>query len=171
MIDQRKAIENLQLYLREISYYDTNIPPTPIDGIYENATREAVKAFQREYGFTPNGIVDKRTWDRIYRVYKKYRAEYSSPVGIYPYPHMTPDFRVLEGEESDLVMMIQIMLNTIRLGFDDLGDFTVNGIHDSASVFAIKAVQRRSFLPQTGTVDAHTWNALASLYNKYIKIN
>ncbi len=171
MIDQREAIQNLQRYLREISYYDSDIPAVPIDGIYESATKNAVIRFQRKYGIPPNGIVDKKTWDTIYRIYKRYRAAYGSPSGIFPYPNMRPDFRVEKDEISDLVMIIQIMLNTMKLGYDDLGDFKVNGVHDDASIYAIKQFQRHNFLPQTGLVDKDTWNSLAAGYNKYIKIN
>ena len=171
MIDQKNAIRNLQEYLRGISYYDKDIPPVPIDGIYDSATKNAVKAYQRKYGLTPNGIVEKKTWDSIYRTYKRHRADYAAPLGIFPYPNMPPDFLIYENESSDLVMIIQIMLNTLRIGYDDLGDFSVNGTLDKESMYAIKEFQRLNFLPQTGLVDAATWNSLAAGYNKYIKVN
>ena len=84
---------------------------------------------------------------------------------------MPPDFLIYENESSDLVMIIQIMLNTLRIGYDDLGDFSVNGTLDKESMYAIKEFQRLNFLPQTGLVDAATWNSLAAGYNKYIKVN
>ena len=171
MIDKEGSIENLQKYLREISYYDYDIPNVPIDGIYGAVTRGAVISFQKKYGFVPNGIVDKKTWDALYKKYKIYKKEYSAPSGIFPYPHERPGFKVEKDEKSDLVMLIQVMMKTLELGYDDLGDFEVNGVLDRASMNAIKQFQKHNYLPQTGLVDASTWNSLASNYNKYVKIN
>ncbi len=171
MVDGRNAIENLQRYLREISYYDYDLPAVPIDGIYGEVTRGAVVVFQRKYGLSPNGIVDKKTWDAVYKLYKSYKRDYAAPGGIFPYPNERPGFKIEKDEESDLVMLIQIMMNTLKLGYDDLGDFELTGILDEASMYAIKQIQRHNYLPQTGLVDQSTWNALASNYNKYTKIN
>ena len=78
---------------------------------------------------------------------------------------------LLRKKTIDFVMIIQIMLNTLRIAYDDLGDFSVNGTLDKESMYAIKEFQRLNFLPQTGLVDVATWNSLAAGYNKYIKVN
>jgi peptidoglycan hydrolase-like protein with peptidoglycan-binding domain len=46
------------------------------DGIYGKLTAEAVTAFQRYAGFTPNGAVGAVTWDGIAGLYSDLRFGY-----------------------------------------------------------------------------------------------
>lgn len=169
MIDQKEAIKNLQTYLREISYHDTNIPPVAIDGIYDTSTREAVINFQREYGLVPNGIVNKKTWDSIYKIYKKDIATYCTVEGIFPCASARGGNIVEPNEKSDLVMIIQIMLSTLQVAYDELGEIEISGIYDEKSMNAVKEIQKCNSLPQTGIVDLCTWNHLATNYNHHLK--
>lgn len=168
-ISRGKAVENLQKYLRELSYYDNRITPVPIDGIYGDSTRCAVGDFQKIHGMPESGVVNRETWDAIYKSYKNCVKSNAEPCGIYPFPHKGPDFCIAKNERSDLVLIVQIMLNTLKIGYDDLGDFEENGVCDEATQNAIRIFQSRNFLPQTGLVDTATWNRLAAGYNMYVK--
>lgn len=44
------------------------LPQISADGIFGRRTKEAVTAFQRSFGLTPDGIIGKNTWDRIVTV-------------------------------------------------------------------------------------------------------
>ena len=57
----------MQEYLRTISQRYP-IPTIVADGIFGAATKNAVTAFQRTFGLTPDGIIGKNTWDRIVAV-------------------------------------------------------------------------------------------------------
>jgi peptidoglycan hydrolase-like protein with peptidoglycan-binding domain len=52
--------------LSVLSAYIPEIPPLTIDGIYGNATRNAVIAAQRRFNLPQTGIVNAATWDEIY---------------------------------------------------------------------------------------------------------
>ncbi|MDD3192646.1 MAG: peptidoglycan-binding protein [Oscillospiraceae bacterium] len=59
----------MQRYLNFIANTYTSIPRVSTDGIFGNATRGAVLAFQRQFGLTADGIIGQQTWNRIVQVY------------------------------------------------------------------------------------------------------
>lgn len=63
----------LQTYLSAISDSFPSIPKITPDGQFGPATDAAVRAFQKEFGLTPNGIVGVITWDAIASVYDDLR--------------------------------------------------------------------------------------------------
>ena len=59
----------MQNYLNAIGRIYTGIPTLVADGIYGNATANAVRTFQRLFGLTVDGIIGRITWNRIVTVY------------------------------------------------------------------------------------------------------
>ena len=47
--NQATAVENLQRYLRRLSFDDPRIPRVPVDGIFDTVTEDATRAFQDIY--------------------------------------------------------------------------------------------------------------------------
>ena len=64
--DRGIKVEHLQYMLSVLAEYIPEIPPLAIDGIYGQATRNAVIAAQRRFGLPQTGIVNFETWDEIY---------------------------------------------------------------------------------------------------------
>ena len=62
-------VSDLQTYLSLISTTIGNIPNVTGNGIYDEQTRDAVSAFQSEYGIIPTGSVGPITWLRIAQIY------------------------------------------------------------------------------------------------------
>ena len=60
----------LQTYLNRIAETYPAIPAVTVDGVFGDATENAVIAFQREFGLSPNGVVGPVTWDRIAGLYE-----------------------------------------------------------------------------------------------------
>ena len=88
----------------------------------------------------------------------------NKPMGIYPFPDIE-DYEIRRGEQYGLVAIIQIMLDVLRLYYDTFGAVTLGGYYDAATENAIKEFQRINGIPETGRVDALTWNRLAEEYN------
>ena len=65
--------------------------------------------------------------------------------------------------------MLQFTLDEIRLAYDTLPTFEMNGIYDDNTAMAVKEFQRINGLPVTGKVDRATWNEIASTYNQYAR--
>ena len=57
-------VERVQFWLSELSEY-TDIPNLAVDGIFGAGTEASVRAFQRLYGLTVDGIVGQSTWNAI----------------------------------------------------------------------------------------------------------
>lgn len=64
--DRGVKVEHLQYMLSVLAAYIPEIPNVAIDGIFGNATRNAVIAAQRRFGLPQTGIVNYDTWDEIY---------------------------------------------------------------------------------------------------------
>ncbi len=59
-------VRHLQYMLSVLSSFIDQIPEVAIDGIYGNATANAVRAAQSWFGLPITGTVDAQTWDEIY---------------------------------------------------------------------------------------------------------
>lgn len=64
-----KDVRTIQSQLNAISKAYPAIPKIKEDGIYNDATANAVKEFQRIFGLPQSGVVDFKTWYEISRVY------------------------------------------------------------------------------------------------------
>ncbi|MEE0946537.1 MAG: peptidoglycan-binding protein [Acutalibacteraceae bacterium] len=62
-------VSNLQRYLNRINEVSGGGPQLSVDGIFGNATANAVRNFQRNNNITPSGNVGPQTWQSIARVY------------------------------------------------------------------------------------------------------
>lgn len=67
-IPRGKCEDHAKLSQRHCRIY-TGIPTLVADGIYGNATANAVRTFQRLFGLTVDGIIGRITWNRIVTVY------------------------------------------------------------------------------------------------------
>ncbi len=63
----------LQEWLAALSDTYTDIPKITVDGRFGGATEAAVRAFQRRFGITANGVVGAVTWDAIASAYEDIR--------------------------------------------------------------------------------------------------
>lgn len=62
-------VRQMQEQLDEIAKVYTSIQRIAADGIFGNATREAVREFQNIFGLPSTGVVDFRTWYKISQIY------------------------------------------------------------------------------------------------------
>ena len=58
-------VVTLQQNLNRIAAVNSAIPKVGTDGIFGPLTEASVRAFQRYYGLTPDGIVGPATWNRL----------------------------------------------------------------------------------------------------------
>lgn len=169
--DRKPFIMQLQKKLRSLSRW-TSDPAlsVAVDGVYDNRTKGAVSHFQQLYGLDVTGIADFLTWESIDDEYRYYSEIFGKSQSISPFPDDS-NFTVGQGTRSDLVLLIQIMLNELRIFYDLYGYIPQNGRYGTATAAAVREFQRAGGLDMTGRVDRRTWNRLASEYDVAVRKN
>lgn len=64
----------MQQYLSDLSVIYSQIPSLTADGIFGSRTENAIRAFQRLFGLSPDGIVGSSTWNKLTEVWGWYYA-------------------------------------------------------------------------------------------------
>ena len=164
---EKDAITNIQRYLRQLSYTQTDIPSPPVDGIFGDTTRASLEAFQRAHSLNPSGIADKSTFDKLYEEYLASLALYSAPLALGLFPRTPDGYYLSLGDEFFLVSVIQLLLNEIRIIYDSFIPLVISGVFDEATEANVSDFQAKSGLPKSGRVDKATWDALVRAYENY----
>ena len=164
--NEREAIRNLQRYLRQLAYFDETLGEIPIDGIFDSATEQALRAFQEREGLPATGRADLESWERLFAAYRRSLEDTAPPRQIAHFPRLPESYTVEVGEAQFLVSVIQNALRELSVVYDDLGDVPLSGEYDEATARAVRVFQEKHGLPATGGVDRRTWNALADAYNR-----
>ena len=164
--ESESAVRDLQRYLRQLSYVDGRITPPPIDGIYGDETRSAVRDFQKTEGLPETGRVDTPTWELLFSRYEASLVREGAPVPLAVFPRLSKGYALRQGDESFLVRLLQYALSELSLLYKENERVPQSGVYDEATATAVRALQQRALLPETGEVDRATWDALAAIYNR-----
>lgn len=164
--DEMSAIREIQQNLQILYKDGYSLPYVGVDGIYGDATADAVGDFQYAVGLEPTGIVDLDTWTALVEAARQAQIRLDESAAIKPFERRLQNSEVKMGEISDLVTIIQIMLKTLTEY--EYGEVVADGFFGDVTENAIIDFQRRNGLEPTGVVDKITWNALARAYNKYV---
>lgn len=163
--DNRQAtVRHIQSLLRTIQIAKNQKITVPIDGIYGDATADAVTEFQKGNGLPITGSVDKATYDLLYAKALEAELAAQEPLPIYLFSNGQT---AKKGEESDFVMILQALLNILTIAYDDFTPLPLNGVFDNGMESAVRRFQMRNNLPASGEVDKNTWNAIVRNYNKH----
>jgi peptidoglycan hydrolase-like protein with peptidoglycan-binding domain len=169
---EENAVKNLQRYIKQLSFfYPLLIKDIIITGVYDNNTRDAVTNLQKAFGIRATGMVDKITWDTVFEKYIQSLNENSSVGGILPFYDKPSSFEITLGDRSQIVKLIEIILDEISSVYEFEKEISQNGIYDKDKADAVKIFQSVNLLPVTGNVDRITWNTLAGEYNAILRSN
>ncbi len=164
-----EAIRNLQRYLLQLSFFNDAIPPVPVDGVWNTATQESLRAFQRQYGLPVTGRADRVTWDTLYQAYLQSLAETGRPEPVYIFPRQPNEYSVGLGDEGVLIMAIQHLLRERLIEYGlQLEEDALTTVFDAATEAGVREFQAIHGLPITGRVDKATWNELVRANNDRI---
>jgi peptidoglycan hydrolase-like protein with peptidoglycan-binding domain len=161
--DRKNDIQEIQTYLRIISFQKPEIPPVMPTGIYDSQTRDAVMKFQEQAGLPATGEIDKATWDEIVAAYKQVEAYLSAVGSISPFPNR--QIQLKPGDRSTTIFMLQSLLSTLAMHYINIPRITVDGYFGPDTEVAVKVMQKVVGLPETGIVDDKTWDCMAKVYN------
>lgn len=142
--EQGAAVEDLQRRLAQLGY----LPKDAIDGVYEQVTADAVKAFCYDHGLTSDGNVDQNIWSKL--VDESYELGDRVLYLRLPFFH-GKDVRVLQSALS-------------ALGFATGGNDGLFGPHTEE---ALRKFQLNLGLPADGIAGAFTFKALLNLRHSW----
>ena len=165
--NEAQAIRNLQTYLRRLSYTDPSIPPPPIDGVFDEETRNALKAFQGSEGLPATGRADRITWDRLYAKYLQEAAKVAPPKALNVFPRLPDGYILKAGDRYYLVGIVQLLLNELSADYGFSIPLSITEEIDEETAERIREFQRRNLLADTGEVDLTTWDRLADQFHRH----
>ena len=134
-------VKDLQTKLKKLGYYDAYV-----DGDYGDTTVAAVKAFQKKYHLTADGIAGKETLKKLDSVYKNADSD-------------KDDDSLRMGDSGSAVKDLQTKLK--KLGYYD---GTVDSTFGSGTYAAVKAFQKKYNLTADGVAGSETLKKLDSAY-------
>ena len=160
-------VKTVQVYLNRISGNYPAIPKIPrADGIFDEATEQAVRKFQQIFGLEPTGIVNASTWYRMTYIYtsvKKIAELDSEGVRLDEVaPVFTEDLKI--GMQSIEVSVLQYYLAVIGAYYEAVTPVEITGYFGEKTERSLKSFQRVFGLSQTGEADRATRNDLYRAY-------
>lgn len=164
------AGEEVRTIQRELNRIATNYPAisriSPTNGIFESRTEAAVKAFQKIFNLTQDGIVGKTTWYKIKYIYnsvKRLSELYSEGITISESQRQYP--KVLQrGDTGVEVKIIQYYLAFLGFFNQNLPQITVDGVFGDETYNAVIDFQKLYGLTPDGIVGKSTWNMIQNAY-------
>lgn len=157
-----RDVATVQVILNRVSEDYPLIPKLTVDGVFGESTREAVMVFQEIFNLTPDGIVGKSTWYKLIYLYtgmtglselnSEGQKYFNSP---FEYPNS-----IELGETGENVSVSQYLLQVISWFYPQIPTIEITGVFDEATQNATRQLQKLYNLPETGVLDATTWDYL-----------
>ena len=160
-------VRQLQIRLNRISDNYPSIPKIRYpNGIFGFDTEEAVKAFQRTFNLTDDGIVGNATWYAIQRIYAAVKRLNSLTSEGLRYNEIDRQFpaNLSPGDQNTGVALLQYYLDFLSAYYDTIPPLETDGIYGTSTQNAVFAAQAALGLPVDGVVGEQTWNAIVDAY-------
>ena len=157
-----KPVRSLQTMLRVLAKARKAPLSVVPDGIYGGDTARAVSSFQKQEGLPVTGEADSVTWRQLRDAFDS-----ESPLVLPAEPLeiiWNPHDLIRPGERSLHLYLIQAMLKALGQIYMGAPLPEVSGVHDEQSVAAIKWLQKKCALPETGSISQNEWLHLTKLY-------
>lgn len=160
--DRGTDVLRIQYYLLIISdaLSDLSVPQPVITGIYDTATQNTVRGFQRYYGLPVTGNIDEQTWNAIVKYYYDLENTLSTD-------RRYPGYLIKNGSRGRNVIYIQNALNAIGGRIPGFTTIRVDGAFGNGTESAVRLFQTYYGLTPDGIVGEQTWNKLVKEYNEY----
>ena len=157
----------IQTRLNRISKNFPAIPKiTDQSGVFAAGTEDAIRAFQRQFGLTQDGIVGRATWYAIARIYGAVKRLTDINSEGVPIGDVTLLFgsRLEEGDSGVGVRELQYFLAFISAFNSSVRPVAIDGIFGATTRGAVEDFQYDYGLTVDGIVGENTWQAIYDTY-------
>ncbi len=162
MEHQKANIISVQNDLRILHRVDSTIPLVNPDGIYDDTTKQAVRAFQQKYGLPVTGEVDLETFERLQLAADVIREANAAPKPVTVFEK--GELPLSQGHYSGEVYLLQALINALALRYQNLSMVDVTGEYDKKTAEQIRNLQQILGLQQTGVLDKALWDQIAMIW-------
>lgn len=169
--DFGEEVYRIKIQLNRIGKNYPAIPGIPYtNAAFDAPTEEAVKAFQKIFNLTPDGIVGKSTWYKIKEIYagvKRLNELAGEGLTITEAQRVYPN-ALVPGTAAEAVRTVQYYLSFLSFFFENIDFVPLTGVFDAETERAVRAFQETYGLTADGIVGRQTWNKLTSVYNDIV---
>ena len=155
--DQGDSVRRIQFWLRIIASNYSSITAPAVDGVFGSGTQAAVRAFQREFGLTADGVVGPATWQKMYEIYGDVTNQLLAPNQR---PGAYPGSPLRQGSTGRAVREAQYYLVLASAYYSSIPRINIDGEFGPATTRAVTAFQRLFGLTADGVIGPATWAAL-----------
>lgn len=163
-----QEVFEMQEFLNAIAVNYPIIPVIfPVNGVFEENTEAAVRAFQRQFNLNVDGVVGKATWYKISYIYAAVRklAELGSIGRIEDlYSGQYPGTPLRQGDRGVEVQLLQFYLSSISVFYPQIPNVTIDGIFGQNLLKAVLNFQQNFGLIDDGIVGRSTWEKIYAVY-------
>ena len=158
--DSGTTVFTLQRQLNRITKDYPFLGKLTVDGVFGSRMAATVRAFQKQFNLTADGVVGRQTWYKISYIY----------VSVKDLAELTSEGETSNGTLSDgtwggtvlrtgstgsAVEQLQFWLNTLAQYNSAIPSVTVDGVFGSGTAAAVRAFQRKYGLTVDGVVGQH----------------
>ena len=158
-------VEIIQAQLNRIGDNYPSIKKLNVDGVFGDAMTASVKAFQKIFNLTQDGVIGKTTWYKISYIYVavKKLAELTSE-GEAIKNGSYPGYVVKRGDKGINVMIIQYYINQTAVYVDSIDPVKLDGVFGPGLEAQVINFQKFFNLTPDGKVGALTWNKMFEIF-------
>lgn len=164
---QGEAVRRMQNFLNRIR---VNFPLIPLisnpNGVFGTDTQDAVRAFQRSFNLTADGVIGRETWNKISFIYVGVTrlAELDSEGERISIGENPPNVILSQGSTGEHVLELQFILNYISAFYGSVPTVIKDSVFGPTVKNAVIEFQKAFNLTPDGVVGPGTWNKLYSVY-------
>ena len=165
---------DVRILKNELNRIRRNYPAIPeinsSASVYDGETEEAVKAFQRIFNLTPDGVVGKATWYRVKEIFSAVKRLSELTCEGLTIPEVERVFRteLSVGDSGVEVETVQYYLAFLGYFYPQLPPIPITGFFDDTTRDAVFTFQSEYGLPVTGVVDIGTFASIEREYKRTV---
>ncbi len=154
----------LQYYLEYIALFVPTVQTVTPDGSFGQSTLNSVLSFQKTYGLSETGVVDRAVWNAIqgtyYNILGTINFEFREGA-VLPFPGRV----LILGTTGEDVRALQEYLNYVANTYSQIPKVNVDGDFGEETERAVIAFNTLFDIPgESSRVTAQTWRALTNIY-------